>query len=105
MMTIGLIALDLDGTLLDSQKNLSERNRRALERCARMGIQIVPTTGRAVDGITQEVRSLPGVNYAISTNGGTVADLVKGTSVHYPMQRHWKSWTSLKGTGRCMIRI
>ena len=46
MMTIGLIALDLDGTLLDSQKNLSERNRRALERCARMGIQIVPTTGR-----------------------------------------------------------
>ena len=53
MMTIGLIALDLDGTLLDSQKNLSERNRRALERCARMGIQIVPTTGRAVDGITQ----------------------------------------------------
>ena len=37
MMTIGLIALDLDGTLLDSQKNLSERNRRALERCARMG--------------------------------------------------------------------
>ena len=42
MMTIGLIALDLDGTLLDSQKNLSERNRRALERCARMGIQIVP---------------------------------------------------------------
>ena len=32
MMTIGLIALDLDGTLLDSQKNLSERNRRVLER-------------------------------------------------------------------------
>jgi len=54
MMTIGLIALDLDGTLLDSQKNLSERNRRALERCARMGIQIVPTTGRAVDGICRE---------------------------------------------------
>ena len=81
MMTIGLIALDLDGTLLDSQKNLSERNRRALERCARMGIQIVPTTGRAVDGITQAVRSLPGVNYAITTNGGTVADLIKGVSL------------------------
>ena len=81
MMTIGLIALDLDGTLLDSQKNLSERNRRALERCARMGIQIVPTTGRAVDGITQAVRFLPGVNYAITTNGGTVADLIKGISL------------------------
>lgn len=78
MRTIGLIALDLDGTLLDSQKCLSERNRQALLKCAQMGIQIVPTTGRAVDGIVSSVRELPGVNYAITTNGATVADVVNG---------------------------
>lgn len=108
MMTIGLIALDLDGTLLDSQKNLSERNRRALERCARMGIQIVPTTGRAVDGITREVRSLPGVNYAISTNGGTVADLARGISLKRCTLSNAKALEVLgivKSTGQCMIRI
>lgn len=108
MMTIGLIALDLDGTLLDSQKNLSERNRRALERCARMGIQIVPTTGRAVDGITQAVRSLPGVNYAITTNGGTVADLIKGVSLKRCTLSNAKALEVMdivKSTGQCMIRI
>lgn len=81
MKNIGLIALDLDGTLLDSRKHLSERNREVLGRCARMGIQIVPTTGRAADGLTDSVRTLPGVNYAITTNGGTIADLAAGTSL------------------------
>ena len=40
MKSIGLIALDLDGTLLDSRKRLSPRNKEALIKCARMGIQI-----------------------------------------------------------------
>ena len=75
MKSIGIIALDLDGTLLDSQKRLSGRNKEALLRCSDLGIEIVPTTGRAVDGIMPEIRNLPGVHYAITTNGGTVADL------------------------------
>ena len=41
-MNIRLIALDLDGTLLTSDKRLSERNKRALEECIRRGIYIVP---------------------------------------------------------------
>lgn len=75
MKPIQLIALDLDGTLLDSQKRLSVRNKEALLRCAQMGIEIVPTTGRAVDGIMPEIRNLTGVHYAITTNGAAVADL------------------------------
>lgn len=75
MKSVGIIALDLDGTLLDSQKRLSGRNKEALLRCSELGIEIVPTTGRAVDGIMPEIRNLPGVHYAITTNGGTVADL------------------------------
>lgn len=75
MKPIKLIALDLDGTLLDSQKRLSARNKEALLRCAQMGIEIVPTTGRAVDGINPEIRNLTGVHYAITTNGAAVVDL------------------------------
>ena len=37
-----LIALDLDGTLLNSDKELTERTRRALEAAAEAGIEIVP---------------------------------------------------------------
>lgn len=78
MKPIRLIALDLDGTLLDSEKNLPARNREALARCAEMGIHIVPATGRAADGVTAQVRSIPGVRYAITTNGGAVVDLSTG---------------------------
>lgn len=75
---IRLIALDLDGTLLDDQKRLPENNIEALAECARRGIQVVPTTGRPADGIPKELRSIPGVRYAITTNGGAVADLKTG---------------------------
>lgn len=40
------IAIDLDGTLLDSQTCVSGRNRKALERCIERGIPIIIATSR-----------------------------------------------------------
>jgi Cof subfamily protein (haloacid dehalogenase superfamily) len=40
------IAIDLDGTLLNSQTQLSERNHRALERCIAHGIPVIIATSR-----------------------------------------------------------
>lgn len=71
---IKIVALDLDGTLLDSQKRLSERNRRALERAAAKGVLIVPTTGRFFGMMPEAVRDLPFVRYAITINGAQVYD-------------------------------
>lgn len=75
MEGIKIIALDLDGTLLDSQKRLSEENRHALEQAAAKGIEIVPTTGRIYGIIPEVVRQLPFVNYAITVNGAEVYDV------------------------------
>ena len=69
-----IIALDLDGTLLDSQKRLSEANRSALERMARRGAFVVPTTGRFFRMMPEPVRDLPFVRYAITCNGAEVYD-------------------------------
>ena len=71
---IKVVALDLDGTLLDSRKNLSERNRAALARAAEKGAVIVPTTGRFFGMIPPAVRDLPFVRYAITVNGAQVYD-------------------------------
>ena len=71
---IRIIALDLDGTLLDSQKRLSDANRLALERAAESGMHIVPTTGRFFGMMPQSVRDLPFVRYAITVNGAQVYD-------------------------------
>ena len=74
-MSIRLIALDLDGTLLNSKKELTERNRKALETCIAQGIWIVPCTGRTSKGIPDFVRGIPGVRYAITVNVGMIEDM------------------------------
>ena len=73
-----LIALDLDGTLLDSGKQLSAKNAAALRRAAESGAQIVPTTGRFFDGMPQAIRELPYLRYAITINGAQVLDIGSG---------------------------
>jgi hypothetical protein len=78
MHKIGLIALDLDGTLLDSRKNLSQENLAALQRAADLNIQIVPTTGRFYMGMPEKIRDLSFVRYAITINGAEVLDVKTG---------------------------
>ena len=74
MRDIRIIALDLDGTLLDSQKRLSRGNVEALEYAAAKGVHIVPTTGRFFGMMPEAVRDLPFVRYAITVNGAQVYD-------------------------------
>ncbi len=74
-MDIKLIAIDLDGTLLNSKKCMSDHNREALISCIRKGIHIVPCTGRTVDGIPAEIKDIPGIRYAITTNGAVIEDM------------------------------
>ncbi len=74
---IRLIALDLDGTLLDSKKALSPRNLAALKAAAAQGIEIVPTTGRFFSGMPELVRKLPFLRYAITINGAQIYDVAR----------------------------
>ncbi|MCR5346451.1 MAG: Cof-type HAD-IIB family hydrolase [Fretibacterium sp.] len=78
---IRIIAFDLDGTLLDSRKELSQRNAAALARAAAAGVHLVPATGRALIALPEVVRSLPFIRYVITANGAQVLDVREGTSV------------------------
>ena len=73
-----LIALDLDGTLLTTEKELTAENEAALRRAAEAGIEIVPATGRFYGAIPEAVRALPYVHYAITINGAQVRDVRAG---------------------------
>jgi Cof subfamily protein (haloacid dehalogenase superfamily) len=81
MGAIRIVALDLDGTLLDSEKRLSEVNRAALARAAEKGVEIVPTTGRFFGMMPPAVRDLPFVRYAITINGAQVYDRETDTAI------------------------
>ncbi len=89
MHKIGIIALDLDGTLLNSNKELSAGNLAALQRAANAGIEIVPTTGRFYGGMPEVIRELPFVRYVITVNGAQVADLKTG-EVIYKAEIPWQ---------------
>jgi len=81
-MQVKIIQLDLDGTLLNSEKKISARNYRALERAAEQGVYIVPSTGRFYDGMPQVVRDLPFVKYAITVNGAQIYDVKNKAVLH-----------------------
>ena len=78
---IKIICLDLDGTLLNSKKELSPRNAAALARAAAAGVEIVPTTGRFFTGMPQFIQDLPYLHYAITVNGAQVYDIGKDCAV------------------------
>ena len=77
---VRIIAVDLDGTLLDSSKRLSAVNREALADAAAAGALVVPATGRFFGMMPECVRDLPFVRYAITVNGAAVYDRATGSA-------------------------
>ncbi len=76
-MPIKLIGLDIDGTLLNSRKQLTPRTRSALEAAAPAGIRIAYLTGRPLRGVTENIR-LPAVSHIVSSNGAVTHDAATG---------------------------
>lgn len=76
MGKIGLIACDLDGTLLDiDHATIHPINKAALERAAKAGIAVTIATGR-VWGLSASVASqLSTLDYAICSNGASIRDV------------------------------
>lgn len=77
-MRIRCIALDLDRTTLNSEGHLSGDNRKAIEQAVSSGIQIAVASGRSLDSLPGEVMEIPGIRYAITSNGAAVYDLKEG---------------------------
>ena len=75
---VRMIAFDLDGTLLTTDKRLTDETRRILEQAAKRGILLVPATGRPLTGMPAEVLGIAGVRYAITANGARVVSAEDG---------------------------
>ena len=69
-MNIRMLALDIDGTLLDDKRQLPEINRRALQECERRGIRIALISGRSFEVIRIFARQW-GIHPMIAAANGT----------------------------------
>lgn len=72
---IRMIGLDMDGTLLTTEKELTEHTREVLREAIDRGVVVLPATGRPLAGIPEEVLKFPGVRYAVASNGARIVDL------------------------------
>ena len=74
-MTYKLIAADMDGTALTSDKRLTPRTVAAMEKAIEQGKTVVFSTGRSISLIRPYVDMVRGMRYAITASGGTVLDV------------------------------
>ena len=69
-----IVASDLDGTLLNKEQIVSEENFRAISEMSRLGVEFVPTTGRAMNEIDPLIIKSPDIRYIIASDGAVVYD-------------------------------
>jgi Cof subfamily protein (haloacid dehalogenase superfamily) len=71
-MPVRLIALDIDGTLLDSHWKLPEANRSAIAEATRRGIEVALVTGRRYDFAMPIARKIDAPLTMIVSNGALI---------------------------------
>ena len=76
---IKMIGLDLDGTLLNERKELLPYTKEVLRRALDKGVVVLTATGRPWMGIPEELRTFPGMHYALTSNGARILDIREGT--------------------------
>lgn len=72
-----LIAIDLDGTLLNSYGIIPEENRKAIKKAQEAGINVVLASGRTTNSVKSLAEELGGNEYIICGNGSLIYDLKK----------------------------
>ncbi|WP_419880954.1 Cof-type HAD-IIB family hydrolase [Peribacillus sp. B-H-3] len=83
---IKLIALDMDGTLLNENNEVSEENRKAIKAAEAKGVKVILSTGRSYPRCSEYAKALELSSYLITVNGGEIFDssgkLIERTSVN-----------------------
>ena len=93
MSAVRLIAIDIDGTLLDSNFQVSERNLATLRRANSLGVEIALATGRRHTFALPVARAL-GFDVALISSNGAITKTSDGTLFHrdpLPLRLRW-SW-------------
>ena len=81
MKNIKLIALDMDGTLLMSDKTIHPDTPQDIAFAAAKGVHVVYSTGRDISELTSYIPQLPDMRYGICASGSIVYDFQEERAV------------------------
>lgn len=72
---IRMVGMDLDGTLFTNDKKITEHTRKILKKTIEQGVVALAATGRPESGLPRELLEVPGISYALTSNGARIIRL------------------------------
>ncbi len=77
-----LITIDIDGTLLNSYGEVTDRNKQAIQKALNKNINVVLTSGRMPKAILPIANEINSNKYLISGNGAAIYDIQKDEVIY-----------------------
>ena len=79
---IRMVGLDLDGTVFNNNKEITTHTRSVLKEAIHQGCIVLPATGRPEIGLPGAFLEIPGVEYALTSNGARIIRIPSGETVY-----------------------
>ena len=77
-----LVAIDLDGTMLNSYGVVSEETKNTIKKVEKQGVEVIIASGRPIDSIKQIAKEIESKNYFIAGNGAIIYDMKKDEIIY-----------------------
>ena len=70
-----LIAVDLDGTMLNKYGTVTEETKKTIKQTIEQGTDVIIASGRPIDSIKEIAKEIESNNYFIAGNGALIYDI------------------------------
>ena len=77
-----LVAIDLDGTMLNSYGAVTENTKKTIKKCIDKGTEIIIASGRPIDSIKTIAKEIESNKYFIAGNGALIYDIQKDEVIY-----------------------
>ena len=77
-----LVAIDLDGTMLNSYGAVTENTKKTIKKCIDKGTEIIIASGRPIDSIKTIAKEIESKKYFIAGNGALIYDIQKDEVIY-----------------------
>lgn len=91
-----LIAIDLDGTMLNSYGIVTQNTKEVIKKVQEKGIEVIIASGRPIDSIKTIAKEIESENYFISGNGAILYDIKKDEIIYENILKKAKTLDIIK---------